>query len=324
MLNDSNVCLEIDEVKLNNIIYNFLGSKSIIKKSYILNGGFFNTTYYVETTNPSKKMIIRIAPENKELLFEYEKNMISIESSIYKKMSDMGIPTSKVIYEDMSKKIIPREYLIIEYIDSISMNKIELNNLQKDRLNEQLGYYTEKIHSIKSNKFGWPSKNDELKKYDDWYDFLIAYTFEIKNKIEKYDIFDKSFTLDFEKSFIINKNLLQINKKPSLVHNDLWEPNILIDKDKNDNWNIKAIIDSDRVMYGDNEFEFVLWDMNESFKKGYKKDIDNTEKGIKRRLLYMLITATANAYIVKIQHNNIEGYNQCFNWAKDLLNKLNK
>lgn len=40
--------------------------------------------------------------------------------------------------------------------------------------------------------------------------------------------------------------------KPALVHNDLWEPNILV-RPGADGWHIAVLIDGDRAMFADPE-----------------------------------------------------------------------
>ena len=316
---ESNVCKKIDLKDIKKIIFDFLGKDIIISEIKLLKGGLFNTTYFFKTKYPENKYIIRIAPENKDLLFNYEKNMMKIEKNICEIFDKNNIPTSKVLYENLNCNIINREYLILKYIDGFAMSEINLEENEKSYIYEKLGFYTRKIHNIKSKNFGWPSKNGEMKKYKYWYDFIVDYVDEIIEKVTSYNIFEKNYINDFTKIIYDNKDLFNGNIKPSLVHNDLWEPNIIINKNEKNIWEISAIIDSDRVFYGHNEFEYVLWNMNKSFKKGYQNSLDESLQGKKRKICYQLITATSNAFIIKMQHNNLEGYNYSVNWGNDLL-----
>lgn len=71
---------------------------------------------------------------------------------------------------------------------------------------------------------------------------------------------------DIAAIFIKNKDLFDQVTRPVLVHNDLWEANVLVHQE-NGELNIAAIIDGDRSMFADREFEAILSSESAAFMK---------------------------------------------------------
>lgn len=72
-------------------------------------------------------------------------------------------------------------------------------------------------------------------------------------------------------------------------------------KEKEGQWSIAAIIDADRSMYADPEYEYILWENNPDFIRGYGKEINASEEAVFRRKAYHLAQTFFNTYVFKIQ-----------------------
>ncbi|BBH24181.1 hypothetical protein Back11_55260 [Paenibacillus baekrokdamisoli] len=283
-----------------------------------LSGGLFNTTYFIKTLRPTKSLVLRIAPIRQELLFDFEKVMMGIEPGLYKLFNDHNIPAPKVILYDETHRILPRNYIITEYINSITLNDPSFPGEHKSKIQYDLGVYTAKLHSIKSDKFGWPTPNNEVNGSHLWLDVVKKFVEEDAEKTSNHHVFSEKEIKEFNEFFRKNDHLFVNRERPSLVHNDLWDPNILVHK-VNQDWEIAAIIDADRAMYADREFEFVLWGNDPHFMKGYGIGLDMSNEGILRRKAYSLITGFFGAYVYKVQYDNETAYIDTKNWVLDVL-----
>ncbi|MBN1564523.1 MAG: phosphotransferase, partial [Anaerolineae bacterium] len=89
-----------------------------------LTGGLFNTSYYLATRHPDHAIILRIAPaaSKHNTLFDYEKTMMAAEPAIYDLMRGVGIPVPDVLAIDTAQRVIPRHYILLDYLKTTPMN----------------------------------------------------------------------------------------------------------------------------------------------------------------------------------------------------------
>ena len=143
----SNLYLEMSRDEIIRVFAERMGVKEV-GMICPLPGGMFNTTYNVEYGTKGEKAVLRLGSVNRHLLMGFEEKLMEAENEVYRLCKQAGIPCSKVLCCDTSKQLADRDYMIVEYIDSIMVNEISnktnlqfsLNNLVKSR-----------AHSISSN-----------------------------------------------------------------------------------------------------------------------------------------------------------------------------
>ncbi|MCI9215226.1 MAG: phosphotransferase [Oscillospiraceae bacterium] len=117
-------------------------------------------------------------------------------------------------------------------------------------------------------------------------------------------------------------SLLDAAGPPCLLHTDLWEGNVLLDRDTHA---ILALIDGDRAVYGDPDFEFASsWMDVPALLAGYgidpSEDISPDRR--KRRTLYRLFYALLEAYTPFEKYRDRSPYDNSTSHIKSLLAEL--
>lgn len=266
-----------------------------------LTGGLFNTTYCIETIRPKKRLVLRVAPWRQELLFRFERQMMSAEAYVYDLLKQNGIPAPTVVKYDDTHTILQRNYIITEYIDSIPLSSPSFPVENRSKILYDLGVYMQKMHSIESNLFGWPNSTYPGSGFCSWKDFILEFAQEIFERVREYDVFEVQESHDFIKWFQSNSCLFDMPDTPRLLHNDLWESNILVRESCGD-WEIAAIIDADRAIYGDREYELATSSLvTNDFTRGYGRDLDTTEEAKVRQKSYTLLLGIFNTYVFRVQ-----------------------
>ncbi len=171
------------------------------------------------------------------------------EEYIYKKLNSNNIKAPKFFYHDKSKKIIPYDYILIEYLPGIQLSEIDgavqkgkrrsptLSKKAYAKILYEIGRRIAKIHSIKMPRlsiFDFPlDKNVEWKPLRSFEEYLKRCSDKkLKKKIEIYA-----------------KGVLEkLPKKPRLVpvHTEITSRNVLV-KNKT-NWKFSGIIDIEWFM----------------------------------------------------------------------------
>ena len=110
-------------------------------------------------------------------------------------------------------------------------------------------------------------------------------------------------------------------KEPRLVHGDLWFGNLLVDERRN----LQAIIDNDRSFFGDPDFDLMLpWMPSEPFMEGYGRGLDMSSGAVLRRKLYRFLLMLEDAYILKVEYRDPEGYQRSMDEIGSCLTELEK
>ena len=146
---------ELSRGEVDRVIADLYGSGAVIRDCRLLKGGVFNTTYLVKTDADRNGIVLRVAPVNRHLLFDFERSMMSAEPLLYQMLGDKKIPTSTVVHYDHSLRVIEREYIIFKYIRSIPMNDPAVPKDVKPGLYRRLGEIVSRMHDIRCEQFGW-------------------------------------------------------------------------------------------------------------------------------------------------------------------------
>jgi len=261
---------------------------SKIKNIYRLKKGMINENYSIKIKHPDKELILRIYPTDG---WKAKK-----EKYLYDLMArKIKIPVPEVYAIDISKKIVPKNYLLLSKVQGKELN-IAYRKTKDVRLIKEAGSILAKMHSIKFSSFGW-IVNTEIKPcFRSWPDFVF-YDLGVKlNKLSRVAKIKKPFInkcLDYVEN---NRELLEVKSKPCLLHKDYHFSHILSDKKR-----ITGIIDFEWAIAGHSELDLIksIWWMFEKmpsiekpFLKGYKRYGTISNKFAKRKRAYELILLT--------------------------------
>lgn len=282
--------------------------ENIIWKTKLLDGGLFNTTYLVEYGPIHKKAVLRLGPINRHLLMGFEENLIEAEIYVYSICRKIGVPCSNVLAHDTSKRVIDRDFIIVEYIPSAAMVNVELTEAQKNHLDFQIGKQLAKLHQVTGDSFGFVSRILEGKYFKNWSDAIIFETEDIAERLVRSGGISGAERNALREVFYQSRGLLDEIKEPHLLHTDLWTGNVLLNQDTME---IAAIIDSDRAVFGDVDFEFACpWMNNTAIKEGYDMNMQEflRPNRVKRRQLYQMFFCLLEAYVWRSEYNNLGLY----------------
>lgn len=286
----------------------------------LLKGGMFNTSYLVKLEN-GIRAVLRVSPEREDILLPFDKNLNRAELYACELLEREGIPTNKPITADFSREIIPRDYVIFEYINGFPLSSKSVKRKNKKDLYKQTGEYARKIHNIRGEYYGRVSDSFDGISFSSWTEFII---YEI-NKLCRYCVDKKVLTLDDTKEicklFERGKYLFDSVTEPRLVHGDLWTGNVMVSEAGD---SVSAVIDIDRCIFGDPDRDLAApWMITEGFLCGYG-EIPNDKSRELKLLYYRLIYAVIDAYVWKIEYRNKRMYKQNMKNIKRLIKKIEK
>lgn len=274
----------------------------------LLSGGLFNTTYLLKMKD-DKQYVLRVAPIKPELLMDFEKTMMAAEPYIYSLLESKQIPVPRVIKMDDSKSVIPRSYILMERVEGVPLNHDSIPEEAREKLLVQLGGYIKNMHSIQHAKFGWPTSDGDVRGDECWSKFMHALVKEMTARLRNHQLVGEQELKQIERVYDSLRDAYDEVRQPSLVHNDLWDPNVLASQ-VNGEWKITAIIDVDRAMFADPEYEYVLWGEGKAIMQGYGHSLEGTPQAVLRRKSYHLMLCIMNTYVFAVEYDDQAAYEQ--------------
>jgi aminoglycoside phosphotransferase (APT) family kinase protein len=314
---------ELSQAEIETVIANLYGSAARMTECRLLEGGLFNTTYHIQTEADRNGLVLRVAPVNQHLLFDFEKSMMSAEPIFFQMLAKQKIPTSEVVFYDNSFGVIEREYILFRYIPSLPMNDPAVPQEAKPVLNQRVGEILALMHDIKGDQFGWKRLGSSIELFDRWGLFLKRFASEIAERSANYGVFSDAELSRFTHVFEDIKIFDPI-RQACMVHTDLWEGNILVNKAQGE-WQVAAIIDVDRAVFGDAELEFnSAWALNEDLLRGYGRKLEDSAESIFRRQVYDLLWDFMYAYVWLVQYENMARYENVKRRGLSVLDSLSR
>lgn len=295
---------EVSAEDIKKIFIRSLGESPVWPAS-LMDGGLFNTTYHVTYGAERREAVLRLGPVNRQFLMGHEENLMRAEVEVCRLCAEHGIPCSKVLAWDCSRAVVDRDYMIVEYIPSVAMNQAELTGEERDALYQEMGAWLRRFHEMEGDSFGFVSRILEGKRFSSWGDALLFETEDILSRMEKYLGCDGRVVRE---AFCRNKPLLDCVETGRLLHTDMWEGNVLLDRETHE---ILALIDGDRAVYGDPDFEFASsWMENPALLRGYGTSpaAQTGPERRQRRILYQIFYALLEAYVEFEKYGSRERY----------------
>lgn len=280
----------------------------------------FNTTFKIELSGENAQaVILRIGPQNRKPLLRFENDLMTGEVYIYELCRKNGVDCPEILAYDQSRRFGDFLFLIEKCIVGRPLSELEADD--KEAFHKQAGEQVRHIHKLRNNAFGRVSELVKSMGFPTWKEFIYDELDDVLTRSLANGVFDKPEAEELKQVYRQCDALLSEITVPYLVHADLWDGNLLVDKATGK----LTIIDMDRAVFGDVDFEFAsLWIIDEMFCAGYgidKADFEQTNRKL-RRMLYRLHFAVLDTYIWKVEFNDEGMHPKCKNGCMKALEEL--
>lgn len=307
--------LKTEEILL--LLRKAFGDKSEINSINELEDGWFNAIYLINLKN-GEDVVLKVSPSSDVKILAYEERIMETEVKVMKLLQEnYGLPVPKIYYYDNSKEIIDSEFYFMEKVEGIPYNQIkeELAMENRKKIEIQIGSLNKKINEIKNDEFGNFVLQDRRSKswkeaFLDMVGLLLKDGQHIQVKLPR----SYEYIMDLFKS---NESAFDSVKEACLVHWDLHDGNIFVDKEKCE---VTGIIDFERAFWGDPLIEFYFGEFTDkdSFIEGYGVDIRLEDTGLLRRILYNIYLDLI--MVIECKYRKVEDLNH-INWTVSALEK---
>jgi aminoglycoside phosphotransferase (APT) family kinase protein len=238
-----------------------------IKQVTELDGGLFNNTYRVNTSENS--YILKVAPENGTDVFYNERYLMQRERSISRQLQSL----SPLVPEYLSFfSIGDRDAFLQPLIHGSLWHDVisSLSETENAELWRQLGAFAKVIHNCSGDQFGYPAP---FNGFDNWSQFIADNVEGMIEDCQRLGVLSKEVRAYASYLPHFFQALDQV-KTAKLLHGDLWPRNVIIDG-AGANIRLTAVIDAERAFWGDpiSDWVLLLYDVPMAFWQGYGENL---------------------------------------------------
>ncbi|WP_310603127.1 phosphotransferase family protein [Anaerosporobacter sp.] len=298
-----------DNETLEQMTEKVLGEKLNSFSAEPINAGFVNAVYLICAN--SKEMILKIASQEHVEMLSDENNLLLNEAQMLAFINEkLSLPIPRVLLHDTSCTICKSPYLFISKIEGDSYEHLisSLSEQERAQINYEIGKITAQINSIKHSQFGRPQLPESFSSSNSTF-MLGVFRMLLDDGLAKnLDLRCISYE-DLWNLIKANQDAFDDCKQPCLIHNDIWDGNIMVHNGK-----LSGIIDFERCFWGDYLLEDHFsgyGEISPDFLKGYGKS-SFTKMELRRISLYRIWRRLAMTIETPYRQFDDEGR---FNWV---------
>ncbi len=215
-----------------------------------LTGGTFNAVHGVDLAD-GRRLVLKVAPPPSQPLLRYEHDLIRGEALWYRRAGVAGLPVPEVCFVDVSRAVLPQDYLFVTRVPGRPLNEAELPGGAEIAVRRELGGLMAAMHAAPGEWFGYP-RADRHTRAARWSDSFATMVDDILA-----DAVDWGVPVPDGIPALVDRHRAVLDEvtRPCLVHFDLWDGNAFVTD--GDRPRVTGIIDGERCFYGDPLAEFV-------------------------------------------------------------------
>ncbi|MER6128523.1 aminoglycoside phosphotransferase family protein [Streptomyces sp. NPDC001795] len=253
-----------------------------------LGGGTYNTVEELRLADGSR-YVLKIPPPRTAPGLAHERDLLIGEERFCRAAASVGVPAPGAVGPETAP---PNGHLLLTYCPGISAWG-DLDRAERARLRRELGGHVARLHTVNGPGFGYPSgalgplAADWRTAFTTMYDALLA-------DARRFHAWLPRPVDDIARTARTAYDTLEEVAVPRLVHFDLWDGNILVDRTAQEP-RIGGLIDGERMFWGDPLADFVslalLGDIRDDadFLAGYREaggEVEFTPAARRRLALY--------------------------------------
>lgn len=273
--------------------------------------GKYNQTYDVALRQNGKSaapqsVIVRIAPPDGIGGTFYEIGMMAQEPEIHEIVrSETSIPAAEILAHDTSRKVVDRNFLIMEKLPGTALSDISGLSMDfYDPVLEQVGRMLAELHRVTQDLYGYLGAHNCMEPQPDWSSAFRVMWNKLIDDIVAVGAYDDSEADTLRQLHDACSEAFDRPVDASLLHMDIWGQNILVDRDGQ----VTGLVDWDRALWGDPEIEYAVLDYcgisRPAFWRGYGRSRDTSSEAQIRGLFYYLFEVQKYIVIEIARRNN--------------------
>lgn len=218
----------------------------------ILSGGTFSAVQSADladgTTVVLKTSVPEALPPERTRLLTYERDMLGAERDMLTLLASVeGVPSPRLILSDFTREVVDVDVVVMEHVQGTRWDTVSDHMTAEANAHawEQVGSIMAAMQAIEGEVFGYPAHDFALGARSWPAFFAMLFDATIADA--------EQWGVDIEPDRMIDAlaasaHALAAVTRPTLVHNDLWQGNVLLDPATG---RVHGVLDFERALFGD-------------------------------------------------------------------------
>ena len=285
--------------------------------------GKFNDSFFARLAN-DREVVLRVAPPDDAGFLFYERRMMAQEPGLHRLLrSRTAIPVAEVLIYDDSRKLIDRDYLLMERLPGRAMSDLRLSPRESALVLEQVGRHLRELHErCRADRYGYLGEHHPMEPAATWGEAFRTMWSLLVEDIRACGAYDADEARAVRDALLPHLRLFDREVPSCLLHMDIWAQNILVDG----RGQVSGLVDWDRALWGDVEIEFAVLDYcgisEPAFWRGYGGERDASPAARIRGVFYYLYEVQKYIVIRTLRHRDPRGGARYKAHAASLLRQL--
>ncbi|MGN9913582.1 phosphotransferase family protein [Phytohabitans sp. LJ34] len=219
-------------------------------------GGTYNAAYAV-TLDDGRELVLKVAPPPHLKLLTHEVDLMRTEVDFYRRAAAVGVPVPEVVYAGFERDLLGTDFVFLSLVPGTDLHSLVdgLPPAEVAAVRGQVAGLTARLHTITGSGYGYPLR-DSRTWQSTWRGAFGAMVDDLMADAAR---LDKPLPAPPERIGGLlrrHADVLDEVTRPALVHFDLWDGNVFVQRDP-DGWRVTGLIDGERALWGDPIAELV-------------------------------------------------------------------
>jgi fructosamine-3-kinase len=248
-----------------------------------LKGGLVNTVIRLDLDQPPYRAVVKLHDGAGD-------GFVAEARALEYLRSKTACPVPRVYLEDVTRRRIPYSFLLLEHLPGECLDGLEIEPSDRADLQRQLAQVLVELHAHKGETWGGVDEPDGPAT---WAELFVSRLAEVRAHPALEERLDTQALRAVDAAIAAAPSMLADAGTPTLIHGDVWEGNLLVDRD-GDRWRLTGLLDP-AAQFADVEYELAyltVFDVpRDDFLEAYLRHHTLRPGYEQRRLVYWLHTA---------------------------------
>lgn len=224
------------------------GSAARVTSARTADGGMYNAGYHLDLSGGGPaRAFLKAAPPDAMPCLTHERGLMRAEIETLRRVATAGVGAAPaVLFADTGRRIVDRDVVFLEHLPGTLLSETEIPPAEAPSLRRQVGALVAGVQGVEGPAFGYP--HIAALQAPTWraaFSLMLDAVFADAERLGV-DPPLSPYRTRFEARLV----LLEAVTRPSLVHYDLWDGNILVARGEG-GWRVTGLIDWERAFHGD-------------------------------------------------------------------------
>ena len=235
--------VELTNTQATRLLEHWLGGRVACKSIVPLEGGICSSVFRLQFDRPPYWAVVKLRRDPSDDPLPRERVCLDYLRR------HTSVPCPEVYLQDSSCRVIPYPFLLLERLPGVNFESAQLQPAERITIERELAEALLDLHSHTRDTFG---DFGEGPGESEWVNVFMPRLEDIRRDMD--DFLPAEILAEVDRSLPFAEAALREQGTPTLVHNDVWAGNIMVEQ-RRDGWHLSGLLDPVGLRYADVEME---------------------------------------------------------------------